>query len=37
MLKGWTGVALWKWIANDDNCGICRMAFEGKNILKLII
>ncbi|RUS81529.1 hypothetical protein EGW08_010699, partial [Elysia chlorotica] len=25
----WTGVATWKWIANDDNCGICRMAFDG--------
>uniref|UniRef100_A0A182U1F8 Anaphase-promoting complex subunit 11 n=1 Tax=Anopheles melas TaxID=34690 RepID=A0A182U1F8_9DIPT len=26
---GWMGVAVWKWLANDDNCGICRMAFEG--------
>lgn len=24
----WIGVAVWKWIANDENCGICRMAFE---------
>lgn len=24
----WTGVATWKWVANDDNCGICRMAFD---------
>uniref|UniRef100_A0A0B6ZHT0 Anaphase-promoting complex subunit 11 n=1 Tax=Arion vulgaris TaxID=1028688 RepID=A0A0B6ZHT0_9EUPU len=28
-IKSWTGVATWKWIANDDNCGICRMAFDG--------
>ncbi|KAH9518395.1 Anaphase promoting complex subunit 11 [Bulinus truncatus] len=27
--NNWTGVATWKWIANDDNCGICRMAFDG--------
>lgn len=26
---GWKGVAFWKWIANDDNCGICRNAFDG--------
>lgn len=26
---GWTGVATWRWVANDDNCGICRMAFDG--------
>jgi anaphase-promoting complex subunit 11 len=25
----WTGVATWKWVANDDNCGICRMPFDG--------
>ncbi|PSN56627.1 Anaphase-promoting complex subunit 11 [Blattella germanica] len=25
----WTGVATWRWVANDDNCGICRMAFDG--------
>lgn len=25
----WTAVATWRWIANDDNCGICRMAFDG--------
>lgn len=24
----WTGVATWKWVANDDSCGICRMAFD---------
>ncbi|KPI96825.1 Anaphase-promoting complex subunit 11 [Papilio xuthus] len=24
----WTGVATWRWIANDDNCGICRMPFD---------
>ena len=28
-MTGWTGVAQWKWIANDDNCGICRNAFDG--------
>lgn len=27
-IEGWLGVAVWKWIANDENCGICRMAFE---------
>lgn len=25
----WQAVAIWKWIANDDNCGICRNAFDG--------
>ena len=25
---GWRGVATWRWIANDDNCGICRMPFD---------
>lgn len=29
ILTDWTGVATWKWIANDDNCGICRNAFDG--------
>ncbi|XP_008548573.1 anaphase-promoting complex subunit 11 isoform X1 [Microplitis demolitor] len=24
----WTGVSTWRWIANDDNCGICRMPFD---------
>ena len=28
-IKGWNGVASWKWIANDDTCGICRVAFDG--------
>ena len=28
-VKGWHGVAAWKWIANDDTCGICRVAFDG--------
>ncbi|KAI8422503.1 hypothetical protein MSG28_006319 [Choristoneura fumiferana] len=27
-VKSWTGVATWRWIANDDNCGICRMPFD---------
>ena len=26
---GWTGVGTWRWVANDDNCGICRNAFDG--------
>ncbi|KAM7449634.1 Anaphase promoting complex subunit 11 [Porites harrisoni] len=26
---GWIGVATWRWVANDENCGICRMAFDG--------
>lgn len=25
----WIGVATWRWVANDDSCGICRMAFDG--------
>ena len=25
-VKGWNGVASWKWIANDDTCGICRYS-----------
>lgn len=25
----WNGVASWLWVANDDNCGICRVAFNG--------
>lgn len=28
-LCSWTAVATWRWIANDDNCGICRTAFDG--------
>ena len=24
--KGWNAVAFWKWIANDETCGICRVA-----------
>jgi anaphase-promoting complex subunit 11 len=28
-IKGWNGVSAWKWIANDDTCGICRVAFDG--------
>jgi len=26
---GWNGVAVWKWLANDDKCGICRAPFDG--------
>ena len=25
-VKSWNGVASWKWIANDDTCGICRYS-----------
>ncbi|KAL1006026.1 hypothetical protein UPYG_G00066930 [Umbra pygmaea] len=28
-IKEWNGVASWLWVANDDNCGICRMPFNG--------
>ncbi|XP_030317645.1 anaphase-promoting complex subunit 11 isoform X1 [Calypte anna] len=28
-VRGWHGVASWLWVANDENCGICRMAFNG--------
>lgn len=28
-IKTWNGVAVWKWLANDDTCGICRVAFDG--------
>ncbi|KAJ9578761.1 hypothetical protein L9F63_005019 [Diploptera punctata] len=28
-VRSWTGVATWRWVANDDNCGICRMPFDG--------
>uniref|UniRef100_A0ACB8EKP1 Anaphase promoting complex subunit 11 n=1 Tax=Sphaerodactylus townsendi TaxID=933632 RepID=A0ACB8EKP1_9SAUR len=28
-IKCWHGVASWLWVANDENCGICRMAFNG--------
>lgn len=24
-IKNWNGVASWKWVANDDTCGICRV------------
>jgi hypothetical protein len=27
--RTWNGVAVWKWLANDDTCGICRVAFDG--------
>ena len=29
LTRSWTGVATWTWVANDENCGICRMAFDG--------
>uniref|UniRef100_A0A0D9VT40 Anaphase-promoting complex subunit 11 RING-H2 finger domain-containing protein n=1 Tax=Leersia perrieri TaxID=77586 RepID=A0A0D9VT40_9ORYZ len=25
----WHGVASWTWDAQDETCGICRMAFDG--------
>ena len=28
-IRSWSGVAVWKWLANDDTCGICRVAFDG--------
>ena len=28
-IKKWTAVATWHWTANDENCGICRMQFDG--------
>lgn len=28
LCSDWVSVATWRWIANDDNCGICRMPFE---------
>lgn len=28
-IKQWNGVASWLWVANDENCGICRMPFNG--------
>uniref|UniRef100_A0A5F4VXV4 Anaphase-promoting complex subunit 11 RING-H2 finger domain-containing protein n=1 Tax=Callithrix jacchus TaxID=9483 RepID=A0A5F4VXV4_CALJA len=27
-IKCWKGVATWLWVANDENCGICRVAFN---------
>jgi len=28
-IRRWNGVAVWKWLANDDTCGICRFPFHG--------
>ena len=28
-VRSWTAVALWKWVANDPDCGICRLPFDG--------
>ncbi len=28
-IRGWNGVCSWRWVANDDTCGICRVAFDG--------
>ncbi|TNN40289.1 Anaphase-promoting complex subunit 11 [Liparis tanakae] len=28
-IRQWNGVASWLWVANDENCGICRMHFNG--------
>ena len=36
-VKSWTGCAVWKWLANDDTCGICRVAFDGWVGLLIII
>ncbi|KAG4997380.1 hypothetical protein JHK82_028154 [Glycine max] len=27
--KRWHAVASWTWDAQDETCGICRMAFDG--------
>lgn len=27
-IKRWKAVATWRWLANDDSCGICRMPFD---------
>ncbi|EGD82209.1 anaphase-promoting complex subunit 11 [Salpingoeca rosetta] len=27
--RKWNVVAVWKWTAPDDSCGICRQAFDG--------
>jgi hypothetical protein len=29
IIVGWNTVAIWKWLANDDKCGICRAPFDG--------
>ena len=26
--RSWSGVAVWKWLANDDTCGICRSPLQ---------
>ena len=28
-IKSWTAVAVWRWITNDVDCGICRLPFDG--------
>ena len=28
-IKSWMGVAVWKWVTNDTDCGICRLPFDG--------
>ncbi|XP_043570751.1 anaphase-promoting complex subunit 11 isoform X1 [Chiloscyllium plagiosum] len=28
-VKRWNAIATWFWVANDENCGICRTAFNG--------
>ncbi|XP_053425372.1 anaphase-promoting complex subunit 11-like [Nycticebus coucang] len=27
-IKCWNGAVTWLWVANDENCSICRMAFN---------
>ncbi|KAJ4826366.1 hypothetical protein Tsubulata_045908 [Turnera subulata] len=29
LMCGWHAVASWTWDAQDETCGICRMAFDG--------
>ena len=28
-IKSWSAVAVWKWLTNDSECGICRLPFDG--------
>ncbi|EKX37890.1 hypothetical protein GUITHDRAFT_77645 [Guillardia theta CCMP2712] len=28
-VEGWHAVGTWTWNAEDDACGICRLAFDG--------
>mmetsp|Transcript_25355 Transcript_25355/g.71106 ORF Transcript_25355/g.71106 Transcript_25355/m.71106 type:complete len:87 (-) Transcript_25355:19-279(-) len=28
-VKSWNAIASWKWVVEDEDCGICRMPFDG--------